>query len=203
MTPDTALAFSREVVDAIRRAQAPLVARVKELEGALAMQQSENASQLASVKALAETVRCDLTAAVDERIAAAVSKAVAEIPTIAGPPGESLRYRGVFDAGEAYGVGDWVTHDGTIWAALATSQGPAPGTDEGATSWRMAMKRPRDGVNGLGINWRGAFATGELYRLNDVVRDGGRLFICRKSTSTPPPIPGGAPAAEWALMLEG
>jgi hypothetical protein len=123
-------------------------------------------------------------------------------PNLRGPVGEGFRYREVFDAKADYQPGDWVTHDGTLWAAIAPSQGVVPGTDGASASWRMALKRARDGVNGVGMNWRGAYTEGDTYRLNDVVRHMGRVLLCRRTTTAPPPIPGGAPATEWAVMLE-
>ena len=123
-------------------------------------------------------------------------------PNLRGPVGEGFRYREVFDAKADYQPGDWVTHDGTLWAAIAPSQGMVPGTDGASASWRMALKRARDGVNGVGMNWRGAYTEGDTYRINDVVRHMGRVLLCRRTTTAPPPIPGGAPATEWAVMLE-
>ena len=170
-------------------------------------------------KALADlTARMDARMEVsegrlDKSIAAAIKDSITELASAfesmrtelaekRGPPGEGFRYREVFSAEAEYVPGDWVTHDGTLWAAIAPSKGVIPGTPEGAASWRMAMKRARDGANGIGWNWRGNFAADELYRLNDVVRYGGRVFLCRRSTSYAPPLPGGAPATEWALLLE-
>ena len=132
----------------------------------------------------------------------AVEGLAAQVAEMRGPPGEGFHYRGVFDATAEYGPGDWVTYDGTLWAARAQSQGMTPGTDAAAASWQLAMKRSRDGANGIGWNWRGAFTDGETYRLNDVVRHYGRVFLCRRPTSGSPPIPGGNAQPEWALVVE-
>lgn len=252
MSPDIAVAFARETVDAIRRALAPLAARLLHVDDALLnlrvkhddlqVKQEElvarhNETEIVTGK-IAADLRTEFEALLDERdkhnagadninrtamraeimqeIAAERSARTALADTfmafrrefedkrdeLRGPPGEGFRYRGVFEAAAEYAVGDWVTHDGTLWAAVATSKALVPGTDEAAAAWRMTMKRPRDGANGVGMNWRGTYSEGETYRLNDVVRFSGRVFVCRRATSTPPPVPGGAAATEWALMVE-
>lgn len=199
MNTELATAMAQETVAAIRRATAPLRAELEQLREGL---DEELGTRMEKVEGR-----------LDQQIAAAIKDAVAsvasafetmrgELEAKRGPPGEGFRYRDVFDAAVEYSIGDWVTHDGTLWAARSSSCGLVPGTPAAATAWRMAMKRARDGANGIGWNWRGAFVDGEAYRLNDVVRHGGRVFLCRRSTSSAPPLPGGAPAAEWALVLE-
>ena len=199
MNTELATALARETVDAIRRAVAPLRADIVQLRDGFDT----------SVDARMEKVEGHL----DQFVATAVKDAVASLASAfetmrsdieqkRGPPGEGFRYRDVYDPDADYVVGDWVTHDGTLWAARAPSKGLTPGTPAAAASWRMAMKRARDGANGIGWNWRGAYAEGEAYRLNDVVRFSGRVFLCRRSTSHAPPLPGGAPASEWAVVLE-
>jgi hypothetical protein len=50
-------------------------------------------------------------------------------------------YRDVFAAGEQYQRGDLVTHDGSLWIALADTEAQ-PGAGEG---WKLCTKRGRDG----------------------------------------------------------
>jgi hypothetical protein len=205
MSPELATALARETLDAIRRASAPLLARIAALEAASL--EAAEALRLAARDAQgARDAARAMEAAVEARVAAAVAAALetlrADVEKLRGPPGEGFRYREVFDRDADYDVGDWITHDGTLWAARAPSKGLVPGTEAAAAAWRMAMKRARDGANGIGMNWRGAYAHGETYRVNDVVREAGRVFVCRRATSNAPPLPGGAVASEWSLMLE-
>jgi hypothetical protein len=50
-------------------------------------------------------------------------------------------YRDVFAAGEQYQRGDLVTHDGSLWLALADTEAQ-PGAEGG---WKLVTKRGRDG----------------------------------------------------------
>ena len=56
-----------------------------------------------------------------------------------------LAYKGVFKEGEVYGVGDAVTHQGSLWIALRATTQP-PGLEQSADrSWQLACKKGRDG----------------------------------------------------------
>lgn len=54
-------------------------------------------------------------------------------------------YRGVFQDGETYAVGDMVTWGGSVWHCNAAGAGK-PGDD--ATGWVLAVKKGRDGRDG-------------------------------------------------------
>ena len=55
--------------------------------------------------------------------------------------------RGVYDATKAYAAGDAVTQDGALWIAQAAiDAGSTPGV--GATAWRLAVKKGKDGKPG-------------------------------------------------------
>ena len=56
------------------------------------------------------------------------------------------KYLGVHEHGRAYGKGDFVTKDGSLWAALRDHPGE-PGTER--SGWRLAVKRGRDGRDGV------------------------------------------------------
>jgi hypothetical protein len=270
MTPELASAFARETVDAIRRANTPILGSIVQLRTSVAAVteaavtrsmldhvQSKLNGDLdalnaaihelnAAFDAKMETLRVSMAAlgsmlttieatiggmvqrevmdgviaATSDELSARIERGFADIdsrlgalldqrvePALAklaeqrGPPGDGFRYREVFVDDAEYTVGDWVTHDGTLWAAIAPSKGLTPGTPAAAVVWRMALKRPRDGANGIGWNWRGNFSADESYRLNDVVRHSGRVFLCRRSTNYSPPDIGGG-SAEWAVVLE-
>lgn len=56
-----------------------------------------------------------------------------------------LSYRGVWSEQEEYGVGDFVTDRGSVWAAKSASKGMRPGSNE---SWQLAVKAGRRGRDG-------------------------------------------------------
>jgi hypothetical protein len=197
---------------------------IKQVDAALAAEASQRAAGDEQARDAAgrlavtlDGLRLGLDAHIDGRLAASEQRSAevlaglvkdglaaleADVAKLRGPPGEGFRYRETFDSRAEYAAGDWVTHDGTLWAALAPSKGLTPGSDAANASWRLAMKRARDGANGIGMNWRGNYIDGDTYRLNDVVRFMGRVLVCRRTTTAPPPIPGGAPASEWSLMID-
>jgi len=51
-------------------------------------------------------------------------------------------YQGAWEPGIAYQRGDAVTHDGSVWIAMAEAEA-RPGSS-GTTGWRLAVKRGRD-----------------------------------------------------------
>jgi hypothetical protein len=59
---------------------------------------------------------------------------------------ETSSYEGVWRSDVDYGVGKMVTHQGSIWACLATGNvGVRPGAGGTEKLWRLAVKRGRDG----------------------------------------------------------
>lgn len=77
----------------------------------------------------------ELPQLVDRRVAAAV----AAIPV--------LRHVGTYDPARAYTEQEVVTADGSMWVARSGSIGIKPGTDAGAASWQLVVKRGKDGRN--------------------------------------------------------
>jgi hypothetical protein len=57
-------------------------------------------------------------------------------------------YRGVYDSGKAYDVGDTVTRSGAQWVCLAPAQDNLPGSPDGAAHWQLSVKAGRDGKEG-------------------------------------------------------
>ncbi len=55
--------------------------------------------------------------------------------------------RGVYEQAKTYQKGDGVTRGGSFWIAQAETNA-VPGTPEGATEWRLAVKAGRDGKVG-------------------------------------------------------
>lgn len=55
-----------------------------------------------------------------------------------------IEYRGVFEREEAYEIGNFVTHQGSMWFAKTKPVGEPGKADSG---WQLAVKRGRDGKN--------------------------------------------------------
>lgn len=55
----------------------------------------------------------------------------------------TMKYLGVWDETQLYAVGDFTTHDGSLWHCDRSSTAVKPGSMEGA--WTLAVKRGRDG----------------------------------------------------------
>jgi hypothetical protein len=81
-----------------------------------------------------DALRAEVSKAVEETVAPAVQKEVAE--SFAALP--TLQYRGVFREGKEYRAGDCVTWAGAMWHADEKTQ-QKPG--EGATAWTLMVKR--------------------------------------------------------------
>jgi hypothetical protein len=48
----------------------------------------------------------------------------------------------------------------------------------------------------MGVSWRGVFVEGRTYRVNDLVRHAGRVWVATATVKTPPPSKG------WDTFLE-
>lgn len=60
---------------------------------------------------------------------------------VASLPTQTLRYRGVYEDGQRYDCGDFVTFGGSLWHSNgATTDKPGP-----SAAWTLAVKRGRDG----------------------------------------------------------
>lgn len=58
-------------------------------------------------------------------------------------------YRGVWEEGVTYTVGDTVTWAGSCWVCSTDTNGkPGLSTDESRASWKMAVRRGQDGKHG-------------------------------------------------------
>lgn len=59
---------------------------------------------------------------------------------------KSMQYRGIFDAGTFYDVGDTVRQGGSLWHCNQLTK-DRPG--EGSAAWTLAVKRGRDGRDAI------------------------------------------------------
>jgi hypothetical protein len=119
---------------------------------------------------------------------------------------ESLRiptqiYRNVYRSGAAYLEGDSVTHDGSMWVALAdTKAKPGTGCD-----WQLSVKHGKDGVSITGPAakpWRpmGHYDGRASYEHLDVVSTQRGLWLATRDTDEPPPQRD-AEGGGWLLIL--
>jgi hypothetical protein len=144
MPPERALetALAASVATTIKAVVTPLVARIGALEGQLA-------AFLGLLAELGE-LRKD-AAGLRERVAVVEVKAMQPGPP--GPPGKDgldgkdglpgLHYDDIYTEGKTYQRGAVVTWAGSAWHCHAATTTAKPG--EGATDWRLMVKRGRDG----------------------------------------------------------
>jgi hypothetical protein len=95
-----------------------------------------------------EIVKCT-----DQRIGALVQRIDTMSEEMAVLKAAAPTYKGVWDATEFYRAGSMVTQSGSIWFA---SQDAAAGIRPGASAiWQLAVKRGRDGRDGLASGRQG------------------------------------------------
>jgi hypothetical protein len=100
---------------------AELELKAKDLAQTLAQQRAPQAPQV-------RTAQPEDTAALEARVAELEQR-------------KGFEYCGVFDVRDRYGPGDFVTHDGSMWACRKACEGIRPG--EGS-EWQLAVKRGKD-----------------------------------------------------------
>lgn len=59
----------------------------------------------------------------------------------------SLKYEGVWDRAKVYSVGNFCTHEGSLWHCCDDNINAEPGP---SAAWRLAVKRGRDGRDAKG-----------------------------------------------------
>jgi hypothetical protein len=82
--------------------------------------------------------------AVVASLAAKITTLEAKIAELEQRPA-AISYKGVWNAGTRYSVGDATTDHGGIWIAKAASVSRRPGSDQSAAFWQLAVQRGRDG----------------------------------------------------------
>jgi hypothetical protein len=98
-------------------------------------------------------VKADIEAAARKRtqlLEAKIATLEAKLAALQAKAGSTMQYCGVWEAGQAYGIGDFVTHAGSLWACRAPTEA-RPGT---SPAWTLAVKRGRDGRDGDDIRSR-------------------------------------------------
>lgn len=114
-------------------------------------------------------------------------------PALEGPAGPGLVWRGAWASGTPYAYRDVVSYNGSMYVAKAdvtSATGPVNDT----VNWDVAAK---------GFNYRGQWAAGSAYRINDVVYSGGSLFIAitnHTSVALADPM---VSTANWARITQG
>ena len=95
---------------------------------------------------------------------------------------KGVTWRGAWAARTAYAVDDAVSNDGRSWiCTTAHTAGRTGPTEDSHANWGLLAERGDDGVDGEGIDWRGAWASGTRYEVDDAVSHDGRSWICTRA----------------------
>ena len=120
-------------------------------------------------------------------------------------PSGGMIWRGDWTTGTDYAVDDAVSNDGRSWICTTAhrASGSAGPTEDSHANWGLLAERGDDGVDGEGIDWRGAWDSGTRYAVDDAVSNDGRSWICtaahRARGSTGPTEDS---HANWDLLAE-
>ena len=125
---------------------------------------------------------------------------------------DSFSLRGPWAVANQYITLDITTNDARTWICNAdhtsTSANEPTSMNDGGTFWDLLSSVGVAGVDGHGLDWRGAWATGESYTfstaLSDLVSFNGRSWICIQThASDATNMPGTAGGASyWDLFVE-
>ena len=76
-------------------------------------------------------------------------------------------------AATRYGVGDVIRYNGIVYRCIVghTSASTANGLEQDQSKWQIFFQ---------GVEYRGPWATGTRYRVNDLVKFGGTVFRCKQ-----------------------
>lgn len=130
-----------------------------------------------------------------------------------GPAGAGMTWRGAYDGGTAYVVGDGVAYGGSSYLCILDSIGHLPTNttywslfaqkgDTGAAGADGAAGAKGDkgdqGDPGTGMAWHGDYDAAHAYVVGDMVQSGGSSYICiAPTTGHVPPN-----ASYWNLVAE-
>jgi hypothetical protein len=124
-----------------------------------------------------------------------------------GPTGPvGITWRGTWSSSTAYALNDGVVRTGQSYICILAGTGNDPATD--STHWQLFAAQGATGPAGTqgiqgvagppGMTWRGAWASGTAYAVNDVVSQGGSSYICiAANTGNQPPN-----ATYWSLVAQ-
>ena len=87
---------------------------------------------------------------------------------------ESINYDYEWQTSTRYGVNDLVKYGATVYKCIeghTSSATVSGGLEQDQTKWQIVYR---------GIEYRGVWATGTRYRINDLVKYGGTIFRCKK-----------------------
>lgn len=99
--------------------------------------------------------------------------------------------RGVYDENVLYDQDDVITWDGSWWVAQRDGKLPKPGSD--AKSWKLSIKRGRDGKDlkqppPAVLRFAGTYEPDKLYPVNSIVLDAGVYWLAMLETRERPPF---------------
>jgi len=99
-------------------------------------------------------------------------------------------YKGPWSNGATYSLNDVVTYQGSSYVALQTHTNQNPATE--SAYWGLMA------ATGAPLVWRGPWAAGTAYVLNDVVTQGGATYIATQASTGQNPT---TATTYWALMV--
>jgi len=105
-------------------------------------------------------------------------------------------WRGAYDNGTAYSIGNAVSYNGSSYICILASTGNIP-TD--GTYWNLLVEAGTNGENGIaGLNWKGAYNAGTAYAIGDAVSYNGSSYIAIAATT------GNSPSnpTYWDILAE-
>jgi hypothetical protein len=127
-----------------------------------------------------------------------------------GPQGPPVSFLGEWLVGTSYGVGSAVFYGGSSYVAIVANVGREP--DLSPSVWALLAQGGMAGSPGaagaagppglagaVGVNYRGAWATGVIYQVNDAVLFGGTTYLARSGGSGAEPD---LSPAIWAVLAQ-
>ena len=118
-------------------------------------------------------------------------------------PSGGMTWRGDWTTGTRYAVDDAVSHDGRSWiCTTAHAAGRTGPTTDSHANWNLLANKGDDGVEGEGIDWRGAWASGTRYAVDDAVSHDGRSWICTRAHTARRTGPTTDSHANWDLLAD-
>ena len=106
-------------------------------------------------------------------------------------------YKNLWTQNTRYGIGDVVKYNGIVYRCIEghTAADTATGLEQDQSKWEIVHE---------GIEYRGTWAPGTRYRLNDLVKFGGTVFRCKQGHTASSSVPVNFEQAEyWDVEFPG
>jgi len=107
---------------------------------------------------------------------------------------EGIDWQGAWVTSTGYTIGDVVRYGGNTYIAVTTHTSGTFATDLGAARWQLWNP---------GIEYRGSWATATAYKVNDVVKSGGGLWITSQDHTSDATSFENDQATYWSQFVKG